>query len=123
ALHGIDVRRPFADVDLWEFFLSLPAERKFPDSGSKALIKQLTRGRVPDEILDRRDKTVFNEHVLAHPDYDLLRRLLMAPGYRLPGVRYERLAERLRAEDLAPVDLFWVRDLASVHAFLRRWDS
>jgi asparagine synthetase B (glutamine-hydrolysing) len=122
-LHGVDVRRPFADVDLWEFFLSLPAERKFPDSGSKALVKRLTRGRVPDEILDRRDKTVFNEHVLAHVDYELLRRLLSTPGHRLAGVRYERLGERLQAEDLGPVDLFWVRDLASVHAFLRRWES
>ncbi len=26
SMHGVDVRRPFVDVDLWEFFLSLRAE-------------------------------------------------------------------------------------------------
>src|SRR5207245_3059005 len=29
-LNGVTVRYPFADVDLWEFFLSLPADHKFP---------------------------------------------------------------------------------------------
>ena len=37
-MHGVDVRRPFVDVDLWEFFLSLRAEVKFPDTRSKTLV-------------------------------------------------------------------------------------
>jgi asparagine synthase (glutamine-hydrolysing) len=123
AMHGVTVRRPFADVDLWEFFLSLRAEDKFPASGSKVLVRRLLRGRVPDEILDRRDKTVFNDHVVSHADYPVLRGLLSAPGVRIPGVRYDRLAQRLQAEDLGIYDVFWARDLASVHAFLRRWED
>jgi hypothetical protein len=31
TLAGVTVGRPFADIDLWEFFLSLPAEIKYPD--------------------------------------------------------------------------------------------
>src|SRR5207253_1742620 len=47
ALAGVTIRRPFADIDLWEFFLSLPAEVKYPDLRSKTLIRQPLRRRVP----------------------------------------------------------------------------
>ena len=47
AVAGVTVRRPFADIDLWEFFLSLPAEIKYPDLRSKTLLRQLLRGRDP----------------------------------------------------------------------------
>ena len=122
-MHGVTVRRPFADVDVWELFLSIPAEQKFPTTSSKALVRRFLRGRVPDEILDRRDKTVFNDHVASHVDYAALRDLVGSPAVRLPGVRYERLAERLANQDLGVVDAFWVRDLAAAHAFLRTWEQ
>ena len=41
AMHGVDVRRPFVDVDLWEFFLSLRAEVKYPDTRRKTLVQTL----------------------------------------------------------------------------------
>jgi len=121
AVCGVRTRRPWTDVDLWEFFLSLPAEQKFPDLIPKGLVRQLLRGRVPDEILDRRDKTVFDEAALAEVDYRELRRLLSSADYRLAGVNYDILNERLRSENFTIVDYMWASALASVHAFLAQW--
>ena len=115
------VRRPWTDVDLFELFLSLPAEQKFPDTQGKSLVKRLLRGRVPDAILDRRDKTVFDEALLAQIDYATLRRYLADPPYRLDGVDYEALSGRLRREELAAPDYHYARQLAGVHAFLGQW--
>jgi asparagine synthase (glutamine-hydrolysing) len=121
ALSGVRVRRPWADVDLWEFFLGLPAETRYPDPGSKTLVRRLLAGRVPDEILRRKSKTVFDESVRAKIDYGVLHRLLSAPGYRLKGVDYPKLAGHLEREDLDLRGFIWARDLAAVHAFLRQW--
>jgi asparagine synthase (glutamine-hydrolysing) len=115
-------RRPWADVDLWEFFLSLPAEVKFPDIRGKTLVRGLLRGRVPDPILDRRDKTYFDDSVRASIDYPTLRRWLTDPPHRLKGVRYDLLRERLDSETLELSEFRWAKDLASVHAFLSRWE-
>ncbi len=121
AVCGVQVRRPWTDVDLFELFLSLPAEQKFPDTRGKNLVRRLLRGHVPDEILDRRDKTVFDEALLAEIDYPTLRHHLDAPQYRLHGVNYDLLGERLRREDFGLADLAWSRNLATVHAFLAQW--
>ena len=121
AISGVTVRRPFADVDVWEFFLSLPAEIKYPDLRSKTLLRQLLRGRVPDKILDRRDKTVFDDHVMSQVDYPLLKQVLVNPTFRLVGVDYRRLAQRLERQDLRLIDFQWVLDLTRIHAFLNQW--
>jgi len=118
---GIRARRPWADVDLWEFFLSLPAEVKFPDTRGKTLVRRLLRGRVPEPILTRRDKTVFDDSVRSNIDYPELRRWLENPPYRLPGVNYDRLWDRLEHETLELSDFMRAKDLASVHAFLSLW--
>lgn len=122
ARTGVTVRRPFADVDVWEFFLALTAETKFPDLGLKTLVKHSLRGRVPDEILNRPSKTVFDAHFMSQIDYAALRQLLVdPPGHRVLGVHYARLAQRLERQDFSMVDWFWAKDLAMVHAFLRQW--
>lgn len=121
TMAGVRVRRPFADVDLWEFFLSLPLERKFPVLEYKALARQALRGVVPDEIVDRTDKTAFDSHVLTQVDYPTLERLLVRPKYRIRGVKYERLAERIAQRDFKRFDWFWAKDLAWIHAFLGAW--
>jgi asparagine synthase (glutamine-hydrolysing) len=118
---GVRARRPWTDVDLWEFFLSLPAEVKFPDSRSKTLVRHLLRGKVPDAILDRRDKTAFDDSIMNAVDYAVLRRWLLAPSYQLPGVDYHLLRDRLEREDMDITDVMWAKDLASVHAFLALW--
>jgi asparagine synthase (glutamine-hydrolysing) len=121
-LCGLVCRRPWADVDLWEFFLSLPAEVKFPDTRGKTLVRGLLRGWVPDPILDRRDKTYFDDSVRASIDYPSLRRWLTDPPHRLKGIRYDLLRERLDGGTLELSEFRWAKDLASVHAFLSRWD-
>jgi asparagine synthase (glutamine-hydrolysing) len=120
-LCGVRRRRPWADVDLWEFFLSLRAEVKFPDTRGKTLVRRLLRGRVPDAILDRRDKTLFDEAVMKRIDYPALRRWLLDPPDRIPGVDYRELKARLENESLEITDFMWAKDLASVHAFLSQW--
>lgn len=117
ASFGVQVRRPFADVDFWELALSLRAETKFPDAVPKSLIRRAMRGRLPDEVLDRRDKTFFDEAALAMADYGALRRWLVETDYRVVGVDYELLAERLEARELDVLELSWATDLARVHAF------
>lgn len=121
AVAGVTVGRPFADIDLWEFFLSLPAEVKYPDLKSKTLLRRLLRGRVPDGILDRRDKTVFDDHVMSQIDYPLLVRYVTKPSYEMPGVDYRILASRVERRDLNLVDWLWLNDLVRVHAFLSQW--
>ena len=121
ALAGVTVRRPFADIDLWEFFLSLPAEQKCPDLRHKSLVRGFMRGRLPEAILDRRDKTVFNDHVMSQVDYPTLKRLLAAPRHRIPGVDYRRLAARIDQRNFTRFDWAWAQDLARIHAFLNAW--
>jgi asparagine synthase (glutamine-hydrolysing) len=121
TMAGVRVRRPFADIDLWNFFLSLPVERRFPELRYKALGLRHLRGVLPDEIMDRKGKTAFDAHVLSQVDYVTLKRLLVAPRYRMPGVDYARLAERIERQDFKRFDWFWARDLAWIHAFMRAW--
>lgn len=121
AVVGVRARRPWADVDLWEFFLSLPAETKFPDGRSKTLVRRLLKGTVPDAILERRTKTVFDDAVLPRIDYAFLRRWLTAPAHRVTGVDYSKLAVLLDREDLDVRGFLLARDLAAVHAFLGQW--
>ncbi len=118
---GVMTRRPWADVDLFEFFLSLPADVKYAGDLRKDIIRSLMRGRVPDSILDRRRKTLFNASIMARIEYEELRRWLVDPPTRMPGVRYDILADRLQSEDLTLVEYEWAKDLAAVHAFLALW--
>ena len=118
AACGVHVRRPLVDVDLWEFVLSLPAEIKFPNALPKSLLRESVRGRLPDTLLDRTDKTYFNDFALRTADYDGLRRWALASEARIAGVDYGRLAERIDARDLNVVELLWAYDLARAHAYL-----
>jgi hypothetical protein len=110
------------DVDLFEFFLSLPAEVKFPDRGNKTLVRGLLRGRVPDEILNRRDKTVFDEALLERIEWATMRAVLVSPSYRVAGIDYELLASRLQQERFDSVQEYaWARNLTATHMFLSQW--
>lgn len=56
---SIESRVPFLDYRLVEFMLELPTELKVERSRTKSLMRSALRGRVPDPILDRRDKMGF----------------------------------------------------------------
>jgi asparagine synthetase B (glutamine-hydrolysing) len=118
---GVQARRPWTDIDLWELFLGLPAEIKFPNHQRKGLVRTLLRGRVPDEILDRKDKTLFNDSIMSSIDYAELQRWLGAPPWRLPGVDYRALGDLLDRRALDLPGFLWAKDLASTHAFLSQW--
>ena len=121
AVTGVSVRRPFADLDLVEFFLSLPAEQKFPDTHFKSLLRSFLRGRLPDALLDRPRKAVFNDAVMARADHARLRELLIDPPHRLRGIDYGILKDRLEAGDLEIGEYERAKNLAAVHAYLARW--
>jgi asparagine synthase (glutamine-hydrolysing) len=119
ALFGIRARRPWADVDLWEFFLSLPAETMFPDHRLKGFVRAALRGEVPEAVLDRRTKSYNNQWFEAKGlDYPSLRRWLSDPEHRVAGVDYRRLHEALEGEDMPLSHYLWAKDLATVHVFL-----
>jgi asparagine synthetase B (glutamine-hydrolysing) len=115
---GVDVRWPFADVDLWEFALSLPAQVKFRDLETKGLLRKVMRGRIPDEIIDRRDKTVFDEYSISRAEYSVLGRLLSNPSVRVQGIDYKKLGDRIERAEMTLPELQWARDLARIHAFI-----
>jgi asparagine synthase (glutamine-hydrolysing) len=122
ARDGVRVRQPWADVDLWEFFVSLPAQLKFPDPQMKALARRLLRGKVPDSIVDRKDKPVLNEWFEATSiDYPGLRRWLKEPQHRISGVDYDGLAQQLEREDMDLAAYIWAKDLAAIQAFVSLW--
>jgi asparagine synthase (glutamine-hydrolysing) len=121
AVCGVHVRRPLVDLDLWEFVLSLPAEIKFPDAVPKSLLRESVRGRLPDDVLDRTDKTFFNDFALRTADYEGIRRLTVESELRIGGVDYRALEARLEARSMDVVELLWAYDLARAHAFLGLW--
>jgi asparagine synthase (glutamine-hydrolysing) len=118
---GITLRTPIADVDVWEYALSLPAEVKYPTVLKKGLVRRAMRGHVPDVILDRRDKTLFDSHGLDLIDYDALRRWLFGTGHRMEGVDYDLLAHKLEHRELTLVEEGTVNTVARIHAFLDQW--
>jgi asparagine synthase (glutamine-hydrolysing) len=121
AAFGAHGRKPFADVDLWELCLCLPAETKFPDEVVKGLLRRAMADRLPERIVWRPDKTSFNDHYLAVAEYDALGRWLVAGDYHLEGVDYGLLGERLERREMNVVELGWANDLARVHAFAGLW--
>ncbi len=116
------VLRPLNDVDLVEFFIGLPAHLKFPDGQSKSLIRRTMRGSLPDEVLDRAKKTSFNEDTLSRVDYQELKRLIFGSEYRMPGVDYAMLKERLDTEQMGFWELRVAHNLADYHAFAALWE-
>jgi asparagine synthase (glutamine-hydrolysing) len=117
---GVVIRRPLADIDLWEFFLSLPADVKFPVLEWKALARRALNGVLPEEILTRR-KTVFDDHVMQQIDYGALDRFLLEPAHQMPQVDYVVLADRIKRRALGFHDWIWARELVRIHAFLEAY--
>lgn len=57
--HGLESRVPFLDHRLVEFAATIPADIKFPGGQMKALLKKTFGDRIPEKILNRRDKMGF----------------------------------------------------------------
>lgn len=57
--HSIESRVPFLTTRMAEFLFSLPSRIKFKNGRLKHLQRQMARGVIPDEILNRKDKLGF----------------------------------------------------------------
>lgn len=57
--HGIESRVPFLDHKIVEFAATIPADIKFPGGRMKALLKNVFKEKIPNNILNRRDKMGF----------------------------------------------------------------
>jgi asparagine synthase (glutamine-hydrolysing) len=122
SLPGIAVRHPLVDRDLWEFALSLRAEVKYPTLQPKALMRMAMDGLLPPEIVERRNKTYFDEAGLEKIDRKDLARWISTGAHRFDGVDYQVLRQRLESGDMNLNELDWAKNLARCHAFLARWE-
>ncbi|MEI7492973.1 MAG: asparagine synthase (glutamine-hydrolyzing) [Alphaproteobacteria bacterium] len=57
--HGLESRVPFLDHELVEFAATIPADIKFPGGRMKSLLKEVFKEKIPEKILNRRDKMGF----------------------------------------------------------------
>ncbi|MDB5333147.1 MAG: hypothetical protein JWP03_4298 [Phycisphaerales bacterium] len=57
---GIELRHPFHDRRLVEFAIALPAEQRHRDGVFKVILRQATRGLIPESIRSRHDKADFS---------------------------------------------------------------
>ncbi len=95
---GLETRVPFLDHDLVELAARVPAELKVRDGG-KYILKEASRGVVPDEVIDR-PKGYFPVPALKYlrgTFYDFVRDALDAPAARQRGIFNRSYIDRLLA--------------------------
>lgn len=73
---GLEARVPFLDADLVELAAACPPELKLADGG-KGILREASRGVVPDEIIDRR-KGYFPVPAIRHMAGPLLEQVIEA---------------------------------------------
>ncbi len=56
---GIEARVPFLDLELVEFVLRLPDRLRIDRAVTKSVLREAMRGRLPEEVRNRRDKLGF----------------------------------------------------------------
>ncbi len=100
--YGLEVRAPFLDSDCMRFMLSLPLELKFRAGRGKYLLRTLMRGRLPNEVLERKKQgfAVPLASWLAGPLRPLMLDLLSPARLRGQGIFDVAEVERLVAEHI-----------------------
>ena len=95
---GLETRVPFLDHEVVELAARIPAELKVRDGG-KYILKEASRGLVPDEVIDR-PKGYFPVPALKYlrgPFYDFVRDVLDSPAARQRGLFNRAYIDRLLA--------------------------
>jgi asparagine synthase (glutamine-hydrolysing) len=95
---GLETRVPFLDHDVVELAARIPAELKVR-GGGKYILKEASRGLVPDEVIDR-PKGYFPVPALKYIRgvfYDFVRGVLDAPQARQRGLFNRGYVDRLLA--------------------------
>lgn len=59
--HQVEPRHPFLDLRVIDFLSRLPPDLKFRRGWTKYLLRQAMEGLLPEEVISRPGKTVFNE--------------------------------------------------------------
>ncbi len=79
--HGLEARSPFLDHHVVEFAACLPVEWKIRGGQNKYLLKQVMRGMLPNQILDRpkRGFAVPIDRWFRHDCRDFVREILLSP--------------------------------------------
>lgn len=57
--HGVEVRLPFLSAELVKFAFTLPSEYKINNGFTKSILRKTMAGKLPDEIVWRKDKVGF----------------------------------------------------------------
>jgi asparagine synthase (glutamine-hydrolysing) len=95
---GLETRVPFLDYEVVELAARIPAELKVREGG-KYILKQASRGVVPDEVIDR-PKGYFPVPALKYIRgvfFDFVRDVLNAPAARQRGLFNRCYVDRLLA--------------------------
>lgn len=101
ASSGLVRRHPLLGLELVELVLSLPPEHALDPVLDRPLARRAMRGRIPDVIAGRADKSLFTPLIRSHllgADADVVRGLLLSPSAEIRRfVAADRLRERLDA--------------------------
>jgi asparagine synthase (glutamine-hydrolysing) len=113
--HSVTLLHPLADLDLVEFFLTLPPEVKFSGGVHKGLVR-CSFPELPAIVRRRQYKPHFDDVASAGADPAELEAALAAGPRALPGVDWDALATRAHGGDLAgPEVAMIVRTLQADH--------
>lgn len=99
---GLESRVPLLDHRLVEFVATLAPRLKFRGGEMKYILKRAARGRVPDQVLDRRDKMGFPvpwQRWSSGPAREFIRDTLSSQRARERGIVDARAVERLLAHE------------------------
>jgi len=104
---GLEARVPFLDHELVELALSMPPELKIRDGG-KYILKKLSRGRLPDAVIDR-PKGYFPVPALKYVRGDFLK--FMADILNSQACRERGLLQRAYLDKLLAAPEQWLTRL------------
>ena len=96
---GLEARVPFLDHEVVELAACIPADLKVRDGG-KYILKQASRGIVPDAIIDRKKGyfPVPSLRYLRGPFFEYVRDILESPHARDRGIFNRGYVDRLLSD-------------------------
>lgn len=115
---GLEARVPFLDHTLVELAMAAPESLKLKDF--KFILKQIARGLVPDEVIDR-PKGYFPMPALKFVRgafYEYMRSILTSPAAKARGIFNEAYIENLLANPDAPESFTAIQGSKLWHAAL-----
>lgn len=122
--YGLEARVPFLDHELVELAMQMPAQFKLADGG-KHLLKQISRGLLPDKVIDRK-KGYFPVPALKYVRgefLELMRAILLSDSCRKRGLFQAAYVERLLKQpenNLTPLRGSKLWHLALLELWLQR---